>query len=160
MYRTSGLEEMLLRRIIALGMTEAKVLPTLNIVKEYRSLDGFQKICDDVESKIVAAFSTLTSRARSKFYQVQRESQPQLVKLLMETMDKNHVEGETAKNTDRYVVDRNKFFKFYKEHQDDPATLGLLDNIMNHFVVLQTMDEALVEEQRNKATYSVQQRYW
>ena len=78
----------------------------------------------------------------------------------METMDKNHVEGETAKNTDRYVVDRNKFFKFYKEHQDDPATLGLLDNIMNHFVVLQTMDEALVEEQRNKATYSVQQRYW
>ena len=126
-----------MQKIYSLEMTEKILLPALDCVVKYKELDGYQKICDDVEELVVSTTKDLSSNKRFRFYQENREDYPHLVQLLMNKVEKfEENDGNEPHPKIHCSGDGSKILKYYKENQGDPAVLKLLDNIMNDFVLV------------------------
>ena len=128
-----GLEKLVRERINSLAMSLNLLLPSLATTLKYDNYDGFKEICEMVRQKIVSKFSGLTAKERGQFFRDNRENNPDLVETLMDLMVKEKVCGTKAK-PDLCIINSNAFYKYYEEHQKDPAVIRVLDNIMNDFV--------------------------
>ena len=124
----------MLAAIKSLSVTLDMILPTLEVLRSHKELDGFLEICIDLRKKIVSTFVGISVNERQKFYMDSRGNNSDLVQLLMEIMVEEKEEGSEAV-PNICVVNSNSFYSLYVKHKDDPAALRILDDIMNNYVI-------------------------
>lgn len=134
LYEMERLGDFVEERVGEMNVSMEDLLETLKTKENYEHLDGFKNICEEIEKKIVAAFSAYPTKERNKFYRKHREDSPELVQSLMDIMSKAKKEGPEAE-PELSVVNVNKFFKFYQQYKGNPDTLKVLDEIMKDFIL-------------------------
>jgi len=135
LYLVDRLAELVPQRINDLPITMDILLPTLETVMAYRNLDGFGYICESMERKIAATFSSLPMRDQHRFYKQHRQANPELVAALIQLIGGNKP-AESEPELEACMINKRKFYEFYlANHEARPDLVNALVDLMSDFVL-------------------------
>jgi len=85
-YIMENLEKLVQERIYFLSINLSNLLSALKSALHYKKFDGFQKIAEDIIKKVLLVFSSVSSRAQCKFFQLYRRNNSDLLNGLNDLM--------------------------------------------------------------------------